>query len=81
MPIEMLRLARYYGSCPQQKKMLDYAICSYMLRGDTERFLIATKAFDIYKNRELSKAYREFIERYASTASTTSSVSNPRERR
>ena len=81
LPIEMLRLARYYGSCPQQKKMLDYAICSYMLRGDTERFLIATKAFDIYKNRELSKAYREFIERYASTASTTSSVSNPRERR
>ena len=81
LPIEMLRLARYYGSCPQQKKMLDYAICSYMLRGDTERFLIATKAFDIYKNRELPKTYREFIERYASTASTTSSVSNPRERR
>lgn len=81
LPIEMLRLARYYGSCPQQKKMLDYVICSYMLRGDTERFLIATKAFDIYKNRELPKAYREFMERYASTASTTSSVSNPRERR
>ena len=81
LPIEMLRLARYYGNCPQQKKMLDYAICSYMLRGDTERFLIATKAFDIYKNRELPKAYREFMERYASTASTTSSVSNPRERR
>ncbi len=77
LPIEMLRLARYYGNCPQQKKMLDYAICSYMLRGDTERFLIVTKAFDIYKNRELPKAYREFMERYASTASTTSSVSNP----
>ena len=77
LPIEMLRLARYYGNCPQQKKMLDYVICSYMLRGDAERFLIATKAFDIYKDKELPKAYREFMEKYASTASTTSSVSNP----
>ena len=56
MPIEMLRLARYYGNCPQQKKMLDYVICSYMLRGDAERFLIATKAFDIYKDKYQRKA-------------------------
>ena len=77
----MLRLARYYGDCPQQKKMVDYAICCYMLRGDAERFVIATKAFDIYKDKPLPKAYREFWERYVSTASTASSVSNPFERR
>ncbi|MBP3711104.1 MAG: hypothetical protein J6I86_01390 [Bacteroidaceae bacterium] len=81
LPIEMLRLARYYGDCPQQKKMVDYAICCYMLRGDAERFVIATRAFDIYKDKPLPKAYREFWERYVSTASTASSVSNPLDRR
>ena len=41
--------------------MLDYAICSYMLRGDVNSFLIATKAFDIYKDKALPKAYQEFM--------------------
>lgn len=81
MPIEMLRLARYYQDSPHRKQMVDYAICSYMLRGDRNRFLIATKAFDIYNDKELPKAYRQFLERYSSTASMTSSVSNPLERR
>lgn len=81
LPIEMLRLARYYEDAPQRKKMLDYAICSYLLRGDANSFMIAVKAFDIYKGKELPKAYRQFLERYSSTASMTSSVSNPLERR
>ena len=76
LPIEMLRLARYYNekeaseaqssNCKssncQIKKMLDYAICSYILRGDVKSFLIATKAFGIYKDTELPKAYKEFLE-------------------
>ena len=67
LPVEMLRLARYYddkeakSSNCQIKKMLDYAICSYMLRGDVNSFLIATKAFDIYKDKALPKAYQEFM--------------------
>ena len=72
LPVEMLRLARYYNAQdtttiafqkPQIKKMVDYAICSYMLRGDVNSFLIATKAFDIYKEGELPKAYQEFMSR------------------
>lgn len=81
LPVEMLRLARYYENSPHRKKMLDYAVCSYMLRGNVNNFLIAIKAFDIYKDKELPKAYREFLERYSSTASTTSPISNPLESR
>ena len=62
LPIEMLRLARYYQDESQRKKMLDYAICSYMLRGDANSFMIATQAFDIYKVGELPKAYKEFFD-------------------
>ena len=74
LPIEMLRLARYYNAQEKNdslsnvrrsssiKKMLDYAICSYMLRGDVNGFLVATKAFDIYKDKELPRAYKEFLE-------------------
>lgn len=62
LPIEMLRLARYYQDASQRKKMLDYAICSYILRGDANSFMIATQAFDIYKAGELPKAYRKFYE-------------------
>ena len=77
--VEMLRLARYYneqesrskivngkssnGKC-EIKKMLDYAICSYMLRGDVNSFMVALKAFDIDKDKPLPKAYQEFMERY-----------------
>ena len=64
LPIEMLRLARYYQDSPHRKKMVDYAICSYLLRGDAEKFIIATKAFNIYKDQELPKAYQEFLEKY-----------------
>jgi hypothetical protein len=64
LPIEMLRLARYYQDSPHRKKMVDYAICSYLLRGDAEKFIIATKAFDIYKDQELPKAYKEFLDNY-----------------
>ena len=62
LPVEMLRLARYYQDESQRKKMTDYAICSYMLRGDASSFMIAIKAFDIYKDKELPKAYREFLD-------------------
>ena len=62
LPVEMLRLARYYGDVSQRKKMVDYAICSYLLRGDVNSFLIAIKAFDIYKEKELPRAYRIFLE-------------------
>lgn len=63
LPIEMLRLARYYGEGPGQKKMLDYAICSYLLRNDKKSFIVATKAFDIYTDRELPRAYQEYLDR------------------
>ncbi len=43
--------------------MVDYAICSYLLRNDKERFIIATKAFDVYKDKELPRAYREYLNR------------------
>jgi len=62
LPIEMLRLARYYQDESQRKKMLDYAICSYILRGDANSFMIASQAFDIYKDKELPKAYKEFFD-------------------
>ena len=62
LPIEMLRLARYYQDAAQRKKMLDYTICSYMLRGDANSFMIATKAFNIYKDKPLPKAYMTFQE-------------------
>ena len=62
LPVEMLRLARYYQDESQRKKMVDYAICSYMLRGDANSFMIATQAFDIYKAGELPKAYKAFFD-------------------
>lgn len=64
LPVEMLRLARYYGDTPQQKKMTDYAICSYILRGDANSFMIAVKAFDIYKDKQLPKAYSLFMQNF-----------------
>lgn len=64
LPIEMLRLARYYKDSPNRKKMVDYAICSYILRGDVKSFRIAIQAFDIYKDKELPRAYREFMSAY-----------------
>ena len=62
LPIEMLRLARYYQDESQRKKMLDYAICSYILRGDANSFMVATQAFDIYKAGELPKSYKAFFD-------------------
>ena len=61
LPVEMLRLARYYETSPQRKKMVDYAICSYLILGDWQSFAIALQAFDIYKDKELPKAYSLFI--------------------
>ena len=62
LPIEMLRLTRYYKDSPNRKKMADYAICSYILRGDVNSFRIAVQAFDYYKDKELPRAYRQFLE-------------------
>ncbi|MBO7136982.1 MAG: hypothetical protein J6V92_00760 [Bacteroidaceae bacterium] len=62
LPIEMLRLARYYQDSPNRKKMVDYAICSYILRGDIQSFMIAIQAFDFYKDKELPRAYQQFME-------------------
>lgn len=64
LPIEMLRLARYYEHSPHRKKMVDYALCSYILRGDVNSFNIAIQAFDFYKDKELPRAYREFQEHF-----------------
>lgn len=63
-PIEMLRLARYYKDSPNKKKMVDYAICAYILRGDINSFMIAINAFDYYKGKELPRAYREFRDNF-----------------
>ena len=58
----MLRLARYYEDSPNRKKMVDYALCSYLLRGDVNRFMIVLQSFDYYKDKELPRAYRQFLE-------------------
>jgi hypothetical protein len=63
-PVEMLRLARYYKDSPNRKKMIDYAICAYILRGDFRSFVIAINAFDIYKGKELPKAYSIFKDNF-----------------
>ena len=63
LPIEMLRLARYYGDSPYRKKMVDYAICSYILRGDANSFLIALNAFNTYTGKELPRAYKTYKEK------------------
>jgi len=63
LPIEMLRLARYYGDTPYRKKMVDYAICSYILRGDANSFLIALNAFNTYTEKELPRAYKTYKEK------------------
>lgn len=63
-PVEMLRLARYYQDASQRKKMLNYAICAYMFRGDINSFMIAIKGFDVYKDRELPRAYAMFLESF-----------------
>ena len=63
-PVEMLRLARYYKDSPDRKKMIDYAICAYIIRGDYNSFMIAVNAFDIYKDKELPKAYRIFAQNF-----------------
>lgn len=57
LPVEMLRLARYYKDSPHRKKMVDYAICSYIIRGDRQSFVIAVQAFDFYRDKPLPKAY------------------------
>ena len=64
LPVEMLRLARYYKDSPNRKKMIDYAICSYIIRGDYNSFMIALHAFDVYKDKELPKTYRIFKDNY-----------------
>ena len=64
MPVEMLRLARYYKDSPEKKKMVDYAICAYIIRGDYNSFMIALNAFDIYKDKELPKAYEIFKDNF-----------------
>ena len=61
LPIEMLRLARYYQDSPHRGKMVDYALCSYLIRGDRQSFLIALQAFDFYKDKPLPKAYSLFL--------------------
>ena len=81
LPVEMLKLERYYKDSPHRKKMIDYAICTYIIRGDFKSFTIAINNIDIYKGRELPKAYRVFQEKYLSAASSTSPVSNPLETR
>ena len=59
-PVEMLRLARYYKDSPNRKKMVDYAICAYIIRGDYNSFMIAINSFDFYKDKELPRAYSMF---------------------
>lgn len=70
LPIEMLRLARYYGGKGtaeqgQQpadiKKMVDYALCCYILRNDANSFRIVLGAYDYYKDGPLPHAYSEFL--------------------
>lgn len=61
LPIEMLRLARYYVDSPHRKQMVDYALCSYLIRGDIQSFAIALQAFDFYKDKPLPKAYSLFL--------------------
>ena len=63
VPQEMLRLARHYTDPGQRKKMVDYAICSYLLRGDMTSFSIAVRTSGLYNAQNLPRAYRIAWER------------------
>lgn len=62
LPQEMLRLARYYGDTPYRKKMLDYALCAYLLRGDIRSFSIALSLFGIYNAQNLPETYKAALQ-------------------
>lgn len=69
-PQEMVRLARYYTDPTQRKKMLDYAICCYLLRGDMKRFGVALGLFNIYNPQNLPRAYREALQSMQTSETT-----------
>lgn len=60
---EMLRLCRYYQDDERRKKMLDYAICTYLIHDDMRRFSIALYAYGFYKGKPLPQAYASAVER------------------
>lgn len=62
LPVEMLRLERYFKDSPHRKKMVDYAICSYIIRGDMKSFRIALNAYEFYKDKELPRTYKIIME-------------------
>jgi len=61
LPFEMLRLYRYYNGGAYAKKMLDYTLCSFMLRMDKQRFLQVYKWNSIYSDDKLPETYRQFL--------------------
>ena len=62
LPFEMLRLFRYYNGGPYAKKILDYALLSFMLREDRPRFGAACKWGSIYTEDNLPGTYRNFLQ-------------------
>ena len=62
LPVEMLYLSKYYTDMGQRRKMLDYALCCYMLRNDRRRFGIALSLYGIYTDEaSLPNLYRQFL--------------------
>ena len=63
LPVEMLYLAKHYGNRGQRKKMLDYVLCSYILRNDRRRFGIALPYFGIYTDAAtLPRVYKLYMQ-------------------
>lgn len=62
LPYEMLRLCRYYNErSPRCKKMLDYALCSFLLRGDRNSFRQIVAWHGFYNEQNLPDVYRAFL--------------------
>lgn len=62
LPYEMLRLCRYYKGGPYGKKMLDYTLCSFLLRGDKHSFLQIYKWHGYYTDKNLPETYKTFLQ-------------------
>ncbi len=61
LPYEMLRLCRYYDGGPYGKKMLDYVLCSFLLRGDKYIFQHLYMLHGYYTDQNLPETYKAFL--------------------
>lgn len=71
MASEMFRLFERY---PQNKKLLDYVLCSLLLNKEIDKFGIILGHFNLYKGQELPRPYAEAIAVLASRDSTAHTI-------